>query len=126
MKLETLGIYIYIYMRRHEQVWGALAQDEDSVCKARVRILLYERFPRFRPRSRPRARRAPRVARGLVGSWVFVGLRASPIVLRPEISHLLVIRRDARTRLRLFHVNYVKFARVNVHVVRQCGLNAAK
>lgn len=53
----------------------------------------------------------------LVGSWVFAGLRASPIVLRPEISHLLVIRRDARTRLRLFHVNYVKFARVNVHVV---------
>lgn len=106
-------------MRRHEQVWGALAQDEDSVCKARVRILLYERFPRFRPRSRPRARL-------MVGSWVFVGLRASPIVLRPEISHLLVIRRDARTRLRLFHVNYVKFARVNVHVVRQCGLNAAK
>lgn len=27
----------------------------------------------------------------LVGSWVFAGLRASPIVLRPEISHLLVI-----------------------------------
>lgn len=30
-------------MRRRE----ALAQDEDLVCKARVRICLYERFPRF-------------------------------------------------------------------------------
>lgn len=75
MKLETLGIYIYVYMRRHEQVWGALAQDEDSVCKARVRILLYERFPRFRPRSRPRARRAPRVARGSGGLMGFRGIK---------------------------------------------------
>lgn len=66
MKLETLGIYIYV-CDEASRFGGALAQDEDSVCKARVRILLYERFPRFRPR----ARRAPRVSRGSGGLMGF-------------------------------------------------------
>ncbi|KAG7212114.1 hypothetical protein KM043_012462 [Ampulex compressa] len=45
-KLEAPSIYVRqddaANMRR-----GALAADEDLVCKARVRICLYERFPRF-------------------------------------------------------------------------------
>lgn len=39
---------------------GPLAQNENLVCKARVRIRLYERFPRFppfRPRSQPSSQR---------------------------------------------------------------------
>lgn len=71
---------------------GALAQDGDLVCKARVRICLYERFPRFHHFVlilRQPCHGAPwHRSRGLRVS----GLRASPIILRPEISHPLLIR----------------------------------
>lgn len=127
MKLETLGIYIYTYICDNTSRFGELWR------RTRIQYVRHVFASSFTSVSRDfalvlglelGARQG--LLEALVGSWVFVGLRASPIVLRPEISHLLVIRRDARTRLRLFHVNYVKFARVNVHVVRQCGLNAAK
>lgn len=84
-----------------------MAQDEDSVCKARVRILLYERFPRFRPRSR----RAPRVSRGSGGLMGF--RRIKGVADRIKAGDISSARYPA---VRLFHVNYVKFARVSVDV----------
>lgn len=47
MKLETPDVYATVQLPGACSS-GALAHDEDLVCKARVRICLYERFPRFR------------------------------------------------------------------------------
>jgi len=80
--------------RRHEHaVRAALAQDQASVCKARVRICLYESSRDSTISSSFWSKLASRRATPLEGEPGVSGLRASPIILRPEISRPLLIRR---------------------------------
>ena len=100
---------------RHVASQEALAQDEDLVCKARVRICLYERFPRFRRfvliLRQPWCREAtlPRGggAYGFGIKGVADHIKAGDISSAPYPAGY---EPAGKLRLRLFHINYKDFA----------------